>query len=92
MSKDQNQSLRDQLQASTEPNGRVNVVTAKGDIVGYPPGTVRLVADVENGVHLVGLKPGARLATAADIEKKVKDNAARDAKRDAPAATAARTA
>lgn len=78
---DSKKPLSEQLKAATAPNGGVNVKTPSGAIVQYPPGVVRLAADIDRGVYIEGLKAGCVLATDADIAALKIENDARDAER-----------
>ena len=70
------------------PRG-IYAVDPHGNRVMLSPGTVKLEADVDKGVHLVGLKDGWRLATAGEVAK---EEAAKQpgAKRPAPIAVDAK--
>ncbi len=72
-----------ELEAATVrgPGGRVRgfrAVGPSGQMVLLRPDQVRLDATVERGVHIVGLKPGWRLATEEDERKLAAANAERD--------------
>lgn len=74
------------LKTATQLNGSVLVVGPSGDLVHVRPGVISLAASVERGVEIVGMKPGFRLATAADIAEKQAAHKAKMAKRAAEVA------
>lgn len=52
-----------------------------GQLVVIPPGIIGLSATVETGVQIVGLKPGWRLGTHADVKRKQDEEKSADAAR-----------
>lgn len=75
-----------ELAAATARNGRIRAINPSGDLVDLPPGSVRLVASLERGTHLAGLKAGWRLATDEDVNTKRDEETARAAAEGSPAA------
>lgn len=61
-------SLEVELAAATRADGII-AVNPGGHLVRLRPGSVQVAHDEQRGLHLRGLKPGFKLATAADAEK-----------------------
>lgn len=70
--------------AVTDDKGRLRgyrAVGPSGQLVLLAPQTIGLKNTLDKGIHVTGLKPGWRLATIKDEERKAKEAAERDAER-----------
>lgn len=93
---DTSKAVQDQLAEATvygnsAHDGKVEAgvmcVGPAGQLVRVAPGVIHLEASVKEGVYLVGLKPGWRLACKADLDAAAKAAASAD-KKEKPAAGA----
>lgn len=77
---------KDLLKAATKENGRILAINTEGHLVDLPPGSVKIAYDDEKEETVfAGLKPGWRIATAADVERKEVEEQERRAKERAAA-------